>query len=75
MLISIVGFDHNWDRSIVTESNAKSKREGKTATHTAISRKVVGKNMHATIPKANMSYVEYTVPDTVAVEPTFVAFL
>ena len=52
-----------------------SKREGKTATHTAISGKVVRKNVHATIPKGNMRYVEYTVPDTVAVEPTFVAFL
>ena len=59
----------------MTESNVKSKREGQTATHTAISRKVVGKNVHATIPKGNMRYVEYTVPDTVAVEPTFVAFL
>ena len=43
--------------------------------YTAISRKVVGKNEHATIPKGNMGYVQYTVPDTVAVEPTFVAFL
>ena len=43
--------------------------------HTAISRKVVGKNTHATIPKGNMGYDRYTVPDTVAVEPTFVAFL
>ena len=43
--------------------------------HTAISRKVVGKNVHATIPKGNMGYVQYTVPDTEAVEPTFVAFL
>ena len=43
--------------------------------HTAISRKVVGKNVHATIPKGNMGYDQYTVPDTVAVEPTFVAFL
>ena len=33
------------------------------------------KNMHATIPKGSMGYVQYTVPDTVAVEPTFVAFL
>ena len=41
----------------------------------AISRKVVGKNVHATIPKGNMGYDQYTVPDTVAVEPTFVAFL
>ena len=39
------------------------------------SRKVVGKNVHATIPKSNMGYDQYTVPDTVAVEPTFVAFL
>ena len=44
-------------------------------THTAISRKVVGKHVHATIPKSNMGYDQYTVPDTVAVEPTFVAFL
>ena len=43
--------------------------------YTAISRKVVGKNMHATIPKGYMGYHQYTVPDTVAVEPTFVAFL
>ena len=31
--------------------------------------------MHATIPKGNMGYDEYTVPDTVAFERTFVAFL
>ena len=43
--------------------------------HTAISRKIVGKTVHATIPKGNMGYDQYTVPDTVAVEPTFVAFL
>ena len=34
----------------------------------AISRKVVGKNVHATIPKGNMGYDQYAVPDTVAVE-------
>ena len=45
------------------------------ALYTAISRKVVGENVHATIPKGNMGYVQFTVPDTVAVEPTFVAFL
>ena len=43
--------------------------------NTAISRKVVGKNVHATIPKGDMGYDQYTFPDTVAVEPTFVAFL
>ena len=42
---------------------------------TAISRKVVGRNGQATIPKGNMGYDQYTVPETVAVEPAFVAFL
>ena len=43
--------------------------------YTAISRKVVGKTVHATIPKGDMGYDQYTFPDTVAVEPTFIAFL
>ena len=43
--------------------------------NTAISRKVVGKSVYATIPKGNMGYDRYTLPDTVAVEPTFLAFL
>ena len=43
--------------------------------YTAISRKVVGKNVHATIPKGNMGYEQYTAPDTVAVEYTFASFL
>ena len=33
------------------------------------------KNVHATIAKGNMGYAQYPVPDTVAVEPIFVAFL
>ena len=33
------------------------------------------KNVHATIPKGNMGYDQYIVPDTVAVELSFVAFL
>ena len=43
--------------------------------YTAISRKVVVKNVHATIPKGNMGYDQFTAPETVAVEPTFVTFL
>ena len=35
--------------------------------YTTISRKVVGKNAYATVPKDNMGYAQYTVPDTVAV--------
>ena len=34
--------------------------------YTAISRKVVGKNEHATIPKGKMGYDQCTVPDTIA---------
>ena len=40
-----------------------------------ISRKVVGKTVHATIPKGIMGYDQYTVPSSAVVEPTFVAFL
>ena len=36
--------------------------------YTAISRKVVGKNVRTTTPKGNMGYDQYTVPDNVAVE-------
>ena len=38
----------------------------------AISRKVVRKSVHATIPKGNMGYDQYMVPDTVSDEHTFV---
>ena len=44
-------------------------------TYTAILRKVVRKNVHVTIPKGNLGYDQYTVSDTVAVKPTFVAFV
>ena len=40
--------------------------------YTAISGKVVGKYVHSIILKDNMGYDQYTVPDTVAFEPTFV---
>ena len=48
--------------------------EGTQQMFTAISRKVVGKTMHATILKSNMGYDQCTFPGTVAVESTFVAF-
>ena len=58
---------------------AKLKRSMRTQSvvliYTAISRKVVGKNVHATIPKGDMGYNQNTVPDIVAVEPSFVVFL
>ena len=43
--------------------------------YTAISRKVVGENTQVTISKGNMGYGQYTLPDSIAVEATFVAFL
>ena len=42
--------------------------------YTAISRKVVRKNVHMTDPKCNMGYDQYTVPDTVAVKPVAFSF-
>ena len=33
------------------------------------------KNVHATIPKGNIRYDQYTVPDNVAVENTFLLLL
>ena len=42
--------------------------------HTAISRKVVGKNVHATIPKGNMGYDKYTVPNDCSCQTYFCCF-
>ena len=42
--------------------------------YTAISRKVVGKNVHATIPKGNMGYGQYTVPDLLSCQTYFCCF-
>ena len=41
---------------------------------TAFSRKVVEKNVHATIPKGNMGYDQYAFPDTDAVKSSIFAF-
>ena len=44
--------------------------------YTAISRKVIAKTVHAKIPrKVIWNMINTLVLDTVAVEPTFVAFL
>ena len=42
--------------------------------YTAISRKVVGKNVRATIPKGNMGYDQYTVPDDCSCRTFFCCF-
>ena len=42
--------------------------------YTAISRKAVGKNVHATIPKGNMEYDRYTVPDDCSCQTYFCCF-
>ena len=43
--------------------------KGRITVYTAYLRKVVRKNEHTTIPKGDMGYVQYAVPDTVAVKP------
>ena len=60
---------------LILRNNMYSYKGRLLAWYTANSRRVVGKNVQATILKGNMGYEQYTVPDTVAVESTFVAFL
>ena len=43
--------------------------------YTAIPRKVVGKNVHTTIPKGNVGYDQYTVPDECSCRTYFCCFL
>ena len=64
-----------WEISAERRDLATWWKRDTRSTYTAIPRKVVGKTVHATIRKGNMGYDQYTVPDTVAVEPTFIAFL
>ena len=42
--------------------------------YTSISRKVVGKNVHATTPKGNMGYDQYTVPNDCGCRTYFCCF-
>ena len=42
--------------------------------YTAISRNVVGKYVHATIPKGDMGYEQYTVPDDCSCRTYFCCF-
>ena len=59
-------------------SNLNTKIGGPLVTHnnmyTAISRKVVGKNVHATTPKGNMGYDQYTVPNDCSCRTYFCCF-
>ena len=55
--------------------NLVAREERVPRLYTAISRKMVGKNVHATIPKGNMGFDQDAFPDTLAVEPTFASFL
>ena len=78
--------EYQWDQGAQFLMQQASQYDGKNCIqerltisegvcHTAISRKVVGKNVHATIPKGNMGYDQHTDPGAVAAEPTFFAFL
>ena len=57
------------------ENEKKNCRYGSFTFYTAISKKVLGKTVHTTIPKGIMGYDQCTFRETVAVESTFVAFL
>ena len=46
----------------------------KAESNTAISRKVVGKNVHATVPKGNMGYDLYTFPNDCSCRIYFCCF-
>ena len=51
-------FSHN---SFLNNWECSSTVSGTTSQFTAVSRKVVRRNVHATIPKGNMGYDQYTV--------------
>ena len=81
LLIALLAFDYDMVFRSLTDryNNAMCFKIDVPAfwnVYTAISRKVVGHNVHTTNPKGNMGYDQYTFPDTVAIEfePTFVAF-
>ena len=52
----------------------KKERDGETCIQ-LFRERLSETNVHATIPKGNMGYDQYTVPDSVAVKTSFVAFL
>ena len=62
------------DFSCLTEEASRSKEASRLPYN--YFEKGCRKNVHAQVPKGNMGYDQHkvTVPDTVAVEPTFVAF-
>ena len=65
---------HTWSANTTVSPSSSPPGTFRYA-YTAISRKVVRKNVHATIPKGHyMWYDQCTVPDTVAVESSIVAF-
>ena len=64
---------------LTSDINAEAKSPPKlhalyTVQYTAISRKVVGKNVHATIRKGNMGYDRYTVPNDCSYQTYFCCF-
>ena len=62
-------------KNVVDEIKPSQLQNCLVLVDTDISRKVVGKKVHATTPEGNMGYDQYTVSDSVAVEPTIAASL
>ena len=70
-----------WDFNLKTTRREKTQRMKLNCSRVFVQyiqlfrERLFAKHVHGTIPKGNMRYDQYSVPDTVAVEPTFVAFL
>ena len=67
------GAHHDWSDSVQFYL-MKHAIDDSCLFYTAISRKVVGKNVHATIPKGNMGYDKYTVPNHCSCQTYFCCF-
>ena len=62
-------------KQVKTGKNAGLRRSLElTGVYTAISRKVFGKNVHATIPKGDMGYDQYTVHNVCSYRTYFCCF-
>ena len=60
--------------TMVWSTSRTSLRVIRNRPYTVISRKVVGKNVHATIPKGNLGYDQYVVPNDCSCRTYFCCF-
>ena len=78
--LSWLNFFFFWGGMVMCANEFETKEQQKLPEiknelqHTAVLRKVVGKNVHATIPKGNMGYDQYTVPNDCSCRTYFCCF-